>query len=134
MELAEPARDLFDERAPAPVVHVGAIAPMTIGTDDDRRYLALRWWAAGRAVAVAGGAALLVQLPQWAVAAVALFAGGMSLWPLPRWAARAWLVVAASFLLAQVTSIFVNQPFTWPLRFVFFAALLGSFAALRGSE
>ena len=119
-----PPADLFDE---APLTeaprHVGAISPLSPAVSDDQgdRYLALRWRAAGIALVVSGGVAAAAHFPRWALAAVALFSAGMSLWPLPRWWTRSWLIVVVSFFFAQSTTIFVNVPFTWIMRFGFCA-------------
>lgn len=131
---AGPPADLFDEAPPLESPrHVGAIAPLSTGTPEDRdeRYLALRWRAAGVALVAGGGVAALAHFPEWAVAALALFSGGMSLWPLPRWWTRIWLIAAASFVFAQSTTIFVDIPFTWPMRFGFCAAALAALAIWR---
>jgi hypothetical protein len=121
-----PASDLFDEQ---PLHHavgqVGAIAPMTPTrtVDDLDGYVALRWSAAGVALAFAAVVGLVFRFPLWAVAALALFAGGMSLRRLPSLVTRGWVIVGVSFFFAQATSIFVS-PFTWPIRFGFCAVLL----------
>ena len=132
-----PAPDLFDEpRRVQPTRHVGAIAPITRRTGnepEEQRVLALRWRAAALALVLSATLAGLSHFPKWAVAALALFAAGMSLWPLPRWGTRLWLIVAASFFFAQSTAIFVNQPFTWPMRFGFSAVLLTTLAFFRAA-
>jgi hypothetical protein len=121
-----PASDLFDAQ---PLHHaveqVGALAPMTPTrtVDELDGYVALRWSAAGVALAFAAVVGLVFRFPLWAVAALALFAGAMSLRPLPPLATRAWVIVAVSFFFAQATSIFIS-PFTWPMRFGFCAMLL----------
>jgi hypothetical protein len=135
-ESPTPAPDLFDEsplRQPASrVAHVGAIAPMTPEStvEELAGYVALRWWAAGTAIAVAIAVGYVSHFPIWAVAGLALFMGAMSLWPLPPFAERTWRAAAASFFFAQVTSIFVT-PFTWPMRFGFCAVLLIGLTLVR---
>ena len=131
------APDLFDEpRRVESARHVGAIAPITQRTGNEReeqRALALRWRASGLALVLSATLAGLSHFPTWAIAALALFAAGMSLWPLPRWGTRLWLIVAGSFFFAQCTAIFVNQPFTWPMRFGFSAVLLTALAFFRAA-
>lgn len=132
-----PAPDLFDEPRPVqPTRRVGAIAPITrtsANEPEEQRDLALRWRAAGLALVLSAILAVLSHFPKWAVAALALFAAGTSLWPLPRWGTRVWLIAAASFFFAQCTAIFVNQPFTWPMRFGFSAVLLTALALFRAA-
>lgn len=138
MSDVSPASDLFDEQPLHQAVgQMGAIAPMTPtrSVDELDGYVALRWSAAGIAVAFAAVVGFVSQFPLWAVAALALFAGGMSLWRLPSLVTRAWVIAAVSFFFAQATSIFVS-PFTWPMRFGFCAALLIGLTLVRvnGSE
>jgi hypothetical protein len=53
------------------------------------------------------------------------------LWRLPRFARQLWLITVGAFFFAQATTIFINIPFTWAMRFVFAAALLASLTYLR---
>jgi len=91
----------------------------------------LRWRAGVAAFVLAVGVAKVSHFPVWATVALALFAAGLSLWPLPPFARRIWVILAASFFFAQCTTIFINQPFTWPMRFGFCAALVGGLTVLR---
>lgn len=95
--------------------------------------MALRWPASGLALVLSATLAGLSHFPTWAVVALALFAAGMGLRPLPRWGTRLWLIVAGSFLFAECTAIFVNQPFAWPMRFGFSAVLLTALAFFRAA-
>lgn len=133
-----PAPDMFDEPPlfqPSPRVRpVAAITPASASETDNKSYLALRWRPSGIALGLGGIVAVLANFPPWAVAALALFAAGMSLRPLPRWVTRVCLIAAASFFFAQCTTIFVNQPFTWWMRFGFSAALLAVLAVFRAAS
>ena len=117
---------------------MGAVSPLTERSEDDPPdgYLALRWTRAGVGGTLAALGALASHFPRPAVAALALYCALMSLWPMPSWASRLWLVGAIAFWFAQVTSVFVNTPFTWPLRFLFCAVILAplSFVRISGDE
>jgi hypothetical protein len=132
-----PAPDLFDEpplfQATRRVAAIAPITPTSVVQSEEERHFSLRWRAAGVALVLGGIVAVLSRFPPWAAAALALFAAGMSLLPLPRWGTRAWLIAAASFFFAQCTTIFVNQPFTWPMRFGFSALLLTALALFRAA-
>jgi hypothetical protein len=118
------AGDLFDHaQRPAPSV------PPRILTPPVRLVVARKtvrpakiWLAAFSGVALA----LLFRFPFLALVAAPLAAVGVALLA-GRWPRSGSVVttLAASAFLAQATSIFVT-PFTWPLRFGFFAILIGA--------
>jgi hypothetical protein len=115
---------------------VGAVSPATqsstYGLHDE--CVALRWRAAATALVVTGALAFLMHFPNWAVAAAGLLAATMSIWPLPRRFAPIRGVVLVSFFFAQLTSVFVNTPFTWPMRFGFAVALIGIPFVIHGRD
>jgi hypothetical protein len=126
------APDLFDgQLLEAPVAHLGAVSPLTQATPDEREYLSLRWRAAGIAGAIAVTVGFISHFPPWAIAVAGVVSAGMSLWRLSPWASRAWLIAVGSFFFAQATTIFINVPFTWPMRFAFCAVLLSTLTVLR---
>ena len=131
---ASPTPDLFDEPArPRTSSYAGAISPITPTPTgkEEREYRPLRWQPALVAGAVAAGVALVSNFPKWAVAALGLTAAAVYLWRLPRFARQLWLITVGAFFFAQSTTIFIDIPFTWAMRFVFAAVLLASLTYLR---
>jgi hypothetical protein len=77
------------------------------------------------------GVGLVSNFPLWGVGVLGLGVAPMYLRPLPPLIRRVWLIVIGSFFFAQCTTIFVNIPFTWVMRFFFCAALLAALSYLR---
>jgi hypothetical protein len=131
---AAPAPDLFDQPRPStPEGHLGAISPMTraasAGEDDVR--VPLRWRSALVAGLIGVGVGLVSNFPNWAVAVLGFGIAALYLRPLPSLIKRIWLIAVVSFFFAQCTTIFINIPFTWVMRFLFCAVLLAGVTYLR---
>jgi hypothetical protein len=135
-DAVSPAPDLFDEPArPRTSSYAGAISPITpTPTDEaDPEQRPLRWHLALVAGAIAAGVGLVSSFPVWAVGVLGITASAVYLWRLPRFAMRLWLIAVGAFFFAQSTTIFINIPFTWAMRFVFAAVLLAAVTYLRVS-
>jgi hypothetical protein len=80
-------------------------------------------------IALASGLGVLFRFPVTALFLLPFV--GVALAVAWRWmiARTVSLVIFASGFMVQATSIFVT-PFTWPLRFVFFLALIGGFVLM----
>jgi hypothetical protein len=128
--------DLFDEPPrEEPSSHQEAVSPPATDSDEKPAVpLALRWRAATAGFVIAVAAALVMHFPPWAVAVAALLAAAMCLCPMPQRVAPIRTVVLASFFFAQLTSVFVNTPFTWPMRFGFSAVLISVPFVLVGRD
>jgi hypothetical protein len=120
----KPAVDLFDHATSAdqPAALLVLIPPIRVVPSRDSIRPAKIWFAVTAGIALA----LIFRLPLVALVAAPLAGVAVALlaWRWPQSRSVAATLVAAAFL-AQVTSIFVS-PFTWPLRFGFFAVLLGA--------
>jgi hypothetical protein len=77
------------------------------------------------------GVGVISNFPAWAVAVLGLGIAAMYLRTLPSLIRRIWLIAAGSFFFAQCTTIFINVPFTWVMRFFFCAVLLAVITYLR---
>jgi hypothetical protein len=131
---ATPVPDLFDESRPSGSEgHLGAISPMTysVPADDDDARVPIRWRSALVAGLIGVGVGLVSNFPNWAVAVLGVGIAAMYLRTLPSLIKRIWLIAVGSFFFAQCTTIFINIPFTWIMRFLFCAVLLTSATYLR---
>jgi hypothetical protein len=132
------APDLFDESRPAvPARPAGAISPLTHATPDaEPDPVPLYWRRAAFAGAIGIAAGFVSNFPWWGVAVLGLGIGLMYVRELPPLIKRVWLIVVGSFFFAQLTTIFINIPFTWLMRFLFCGALLAALTYVRvnGSE
>jgi hypothetical protein len=121
---AVPADDLFSQHQdPAPTTPALILTPPVRIV---RAHRTVRPAKIGFAVCTGIGLAVVFRFTLAALVAAPLAGVGVVL--LAGWWPRIGSVVttlAASAFLAQATSIFVT-PFTWPLRFGFFAVLLGT--------
>jgi hypothetical protein len=99
--------------------------------DEDDVRVQLRWRNALIAGLAGVGVGLVSNFPLWAVAVLGLGIAAMYLRPLPPLIKRIWLIVVVSFFFAQCTTIFINIPFTWIMRFFFCAILLAALSYLR---
>jgi hypothetical protein len=100
------------------------------GEQDDVR-VPLRWRSALIAALAGVAVGLVSNFPLWAVAALGLGIAAMYLRTLPPLIKRIWVITVVSFFFAQCTTIFINIPFTWVMRFVFCAVLLAAASYLR---
>jgi hypothetical protein len=123
-EAVSPADDLFDHTpSPAPPAPPLILSPPV-------RLVAARKTVRPAKIGLAAfsgvALALLFRFPFLALVAATLAGAGVALLSgrSPRSGSVATTLAASAFL-AQATSIFVT-PFTWPLRFGFFAILLGA--------
>ena len=135
-DAVSPAPDLFDEPARSRTAsYAGAISPITLTPtgEEEPEHRPLRWQLALAAGTVAAGVGLVSNFPAWAVATLGLSAAAVYLWRLPRFARRLWLITVGAFFFAQSTTILINVPFTWAMRFVFAAVLLAAATYLRVS-
>jgi hypothetical protein len=106
---------------------------MTISApaDEEDVRVPLRW-RGGLVAGLAGvGVGLVSNFPLWGVAVLGFGVGPIYLRPLPPLINRVWLIVVSSFFFAQCTTIFINIPFTWVMRFFFCATLLAALSYLR---
>jgi hypothetical protein len=131
---ATPAPDLFDESRSAgpPPLYAGAISPLARSApDDEPPPVPLNWRRAAIVGALGIGVGLVSNFPLWGVALLGLGTAPMYLRDLPPLVKRVWSIVVVSFFFAQCTTIFINIPFTWVMRFLFCAALLGTLTLVR---
>ncbi|HEV7641704.1 MAG TPA: hypothetical protein VGO39_12630 [Gaiellaceae bacterium] len=130
-----PAPDLFDEAAPAgPAGAVRAISPLTRSTPEaEPDPVPLYWSRAVVAGAIGIVAGIVSNFPSWGIAVLGLAIAPMYLRDLPPLIKRVWLILVVSFFFAQCTTIFVGTPFTWVMRFLFCATLLGALTYVRVS-
>lgn len=106
---------------------------MTISApaDEDDVRVPLRWRGGLVAGLIGVGVGFASNFPLWAVAALGFGVAPMYVRPLPPLIKRVWLIVVVSFFFAQATTIFINIPFTWIMRFFFCAILLAALSYLR---
>ncbi|MDX6453069.1 MAG: hypothetical protein QOH16_3118 [Gaiellaceae bacterium] len=112
---------------------MGAVSPMTHSApaDADDVRAPLRWGSALIAGLAGVGVGLVSNFPNWAVAMLGLGLAAMYVRTLPPLIKRVWLIAVVSFFFAQCTTIFINIPFTWVMRFFFCAVLLTAATYLR---
>jgi hypothetical protein len=115
----------MDEQ-PAPLVRLGQ-APQAEPARPARREVTLARAVVGVVVAVALGAVFRFPVHVLLVLSVAGF--GVVIARRWRWGGLAGSTAFAAGFLAQATSIFVT-PFTWWMRFTFFAVMLGALVLL----
>jgi hypothetical protein len=99
--------------------------------DEDDVRVPLRWRSGLVAGLVGVGVGLVSNFPAWAVAVLGLGIATMYLRTLPPLINRICLIAVVSFFFAQCTTIFINIPFTWVMRFLFCAVLLTAATYLR---
>jgi hypothetical protein len=102
-----------------------------VSADEDDVRIPLRWRNGLVAGLVGVGVGLVSNFPAWAVAVLGLGIAAMYLRPLPPPIKRIWLIFVVSLFFAQCTTIFINIPFTWVMRFLFCATLLAALSYLR---
>lgn len=84
----------------------------------------LRWRSGSVAGLLGVAVGFVSNFPAWAVAVLGLGIAVMYLRTLPPPIKRICLIAVVSFFFAQCTTIFINIPFTWVMRFLFCAVLL----------
>jgi hypothetical protein len=133
-----PAPDLFDEPRPRTERRSGGVSPLTRSSPlaEVHESLPLRWGAATLAGLASAGVALAMNFPFVPVVVAGCAVGALYLRTLPRLVKRVWLIAVSSFFFAQLTTIFINQPFTWIMRFGFCATLMigWSYVRVNGDE
>jgi hypothetical protein len=107
------------------------MTPAGSSADEDEVRIPLRWRNGLVAGLVGVGVGLVSNFPAWAVAVLGLGIAAMYLRTLPPLIKRIFLIAVASFFFAQCTTIFINIPFTWVMRFLFCAVLLTALSYLR---
>ena len=106
------------------------MTPAASAAEADVR-IPLRWRNGLVAGLVGVGVGLVSNFPAWAVGALGLGIAAMYLRTLPPLIKRIFLIAVVSFFFAQCTTIFINIPFTWVMRFLFCAVLLAGVTYLR---
>lgn len=128
-EVTRPARDLFDE-GPAPSLARPPVAP-ALRRAGSPSGLSLTRIASG--LVLAGATGILLRFPGWmTLGSLCAVVIGEAFAEWPRISRVYWASLVAA-LCAQATSIFVT-PFTWPMRFGFFFALLGAVVCFYGAQ